>query len=150
MQQYERSEVSSFCREGRVKFVVKSIALAALVVVTSAQSYAEPLRSTSIPSSLADDEKRLMPKVMSEFYGTFDKDKACWISTKSGPPPQPGPYMWLGPENTVNEDTTYCMKPIRLDVIKSTGRKMLFVVAGGNLIGEDGQPHQRLIQNLEC
>jgi hypothetical protein len=56
-----------------MKFVAKSIALAALVVVTSAQSYAEPLRSTSIPSSLAGDEKRLMPKVMSEFYGTFDK-----------------------------------------------------------------------------
>jgi hypothetical protein len=50
--------------------------------------------------------------------------------------------MWLEPENTVNEDTTYCMKPIRLDVIKSTGRKMLFVVAGGNLIDEDGRPHQ--------
>jgi hypothetical protein len=123
-----------------VKFVAKSFALAALVLLTSGQSYAEPPRSTSIPSSLAGDEKRLMPKVMSEFYGTFDKEKACWISTKSGPPPRPGPYMWLGPENTVNEDTTYCMKPIRLDVIKSTGRKMLFVVAGGNLI--DGEVHR--------
>jgi hypothetical protein len=32
------------------------------------------------------------------------------------------------------------MKPIRLDVIKSNGRKMLFVVAGGNFLGDDGQP----------
>ena len=30
------------------------------------------------------------------------------------------------------------MKPIRLDVIKSTGRKMLFVVAGGNFVGGEG------------
>jgi hypothetical protein len=82
-----------------MKFVAKSIALAALVLVASGQSYAEPLRSTSIPSSLADDEKRLMLKVMNEFYGTFDKEKhpisidqkeekGCWISTKSGPYPQ--------------------------------------------------------------
>ena len=119
---------------GQMKFVAKSIALAALVLVTAGPGYAQPLRSTSIPSSLADDEKRLMPEVMNEFYGTFDKEKACWISTKSGQlTPVPAPYMWgVDTENTVNEDTTYCMKPIRLDVIKSTGRKMLFVVAGGN------------------
>jgi hypothetical protein len=119
--------------------------------VTAGPSYAEPLRSTSIPSSLADDEKRLLPKVMNEFYGTFDKEKqpfsfdkeekGCWISTKSRPPPEPGPHMWgIDTENTVNVDTTYCMKPIRLDVIKSNGRKMLFVVAGGNYLDEDGQP----------
>ena len=70
-----------------MKFVAKSIALAALVLVTAGPSYAQPLRSTSIPSSLADDEKRLMPEVMNEFYGSFDKEKACWISTNSGPPP---------------------------------------------------------------
>jgi hypothetical protein len=135
-----------------MKSVVKSIALAALVLVTSGQSYADPLRSTSIPSSLADDEKRLMPKVMSEFYGAFDKEKhpisfdkeekGCWISTKSGPYPQAAPYMWgFDKENTVNVDTTYCMKPIRLHVIKSNGRKMLFVVAGGQqLVGEQMEP----------
>jgi hypothetical protein len=49
--------------------------------------------------------------------------------------------MWgVDKENTVNVDTTYCMKPIRLDVIRSNGRKMLFVVAGGNYLDEDGQP----------
>ena len=32
------------------------------------------------------------------------------------------------------------MKPIRLDVTKSTGRKMLFIVAGGHHLDEDGQP----------
>ena len=124
-----------------MKFVAKSIALAALVLLTSGQSYADPLRSTSIPSNLADDEKRLMPKVMSEFYGSFDKEKGCWISTKSGPRPEPAPNMWgTDPENTVNEDITYCMKPIRLDVIKTAGRKMLFVVAGGNSLDKDGRP----------
>ena len=56
------------------------IALAALVLVTAGPGYAEPLGSTSIPSSLADDEKRLLPEVMSEFYGSFDKAKACWMS----------------------------------------------------------------------
>ena len=49
--------------------VVKSIALFALTGLMSVQSNAEPLRSTSIPSSLADDEKRLLPAVMNEFYG---------------------------------------------------------------------------------
>jgi hypothetical protein len=142
-------------REDRMKFVAKYIALATLVLVTIGPSYAKPLRSTSIPSSLADDEKRLMPKVMDEFYGSFDKEKhpfsfdkeekGCWISTKSGPPPEPGPHMWgVDTENvdteTVNVDTTYCMKPIRLDVIKSNSRRMLFVVAGGNYLDEDGQP----------
>jgi hypothetical protein len=49
--------------------------------------------------------------------------------------------MWgVDKENTVNVETTYCMKPIRLDVIKSNGRKMLFVVAGGNYLDENGQP----------
>jgi hypothetical protein len=80
------------------------VALATLVLVTAGPSYAQPLRSTSIPSSLADDEKRLLPEVMNEFYGSFDKEKhpfsfdkeekGCWISTKSGPQPEAAPYMW--------------------------------------------------------
>src|SRR5271168_4789393 len=98
-----------------MKLVAKSIALAALVLVTSGPSYAQPLRPTSIPSSLADDEKRLMPEVMNEFYGSFDKEKACWMSKhKEG-----------------EHEGTYCTKPVRLDVINSAGRKMLFIVAGG-------------------
>jgi hypothetical protein len=113
-----------------------AIALSALVLVTAGPSYAQPLRSTSIPSSLADDEKRLMPAVMTEFYGTFlphmkfkyeviggvsyeDKEEACWISK--------------------HEDATYCMKPIRLDVRSSAGRKMLFIVAFGQQITEYGE-----------
>jgi hypothetical protein len=99
-----------------------AIALAALVLVTAGPSYAQPLKSTSIPSSLADDETRLMPEVMTEFYGSFDKDKACWMSK--------------------HEDDTYCMKPVRLDVIKSTGRKMLFIVAGGQKLDEEGRPEE--------
>jgi hypothetical protein len=123
-----------------MKFVTKSIALAALVLVAAGPSDAQPLRSTSIPSSLDNDEKRLMPEVMNEFYGSFDKEKGCWISTKSGPLPEAASYMWgVDKENTVNVDITYCKKPIRLDVIKSNGRKMLFVVAGGNFL-EDGWP----------
>ena len=94
-----------------MKFVAKSIALAALVLVTAGPSYAQPLRSTSIPSSLADDEKRLMPEVMNEFYGTFDREKACWISKH---------------ENDGHEDT-YCMKPV------------IFIVAGGQKL-EEGIP----------
>jgi hypothetical protein len=105
-----------------MKFVA-SIALAALVLVTAGPSYAQPLRSTSIPSSLADDEKRLMPEVMNEFYGTFDREKACWISKH---------------EDDGHEDT-YCMKPIRLDVRSSSGRRMLFIVAGGQKL-EEGIP----------
>ena len=34
------------------------------------------------------------------------------------------------------------MKPIRLDVIKSTGRKTLFIVAGGQKLDEQGEPEQ--------
>jgi hypothetical protein len=89
-------------------------------------SYAQALRSTSIPSSLADDEKRLMPEVMNEFYGSFDKEKACWISKhKEG-----------------EHEGTYCTKPIRLDVINSAGRKMLFIVAGGQKLDEEGNPEE--------
>src|SRR5271169_5224075 len=96
-----------------MKLVVKSIALAALVLMTVGPSYAQPLRPTSIPSSLADDEKRLMPEVMNEFYGTFDKEKACWISTKSGPRPIPSACRRVDTADTDHEDATYCMKPIR-------------------------------------
>ena len=45
-------------KEGRMGFVVKSLALAALVLQPAGPTYAKPLRSTLIPSSLADDEKR--------------------------------------------------------------------------------------------
>jgi hypothetical protein len=106
-----------------MKFVAKSIALAALVLVTAGPSYAEPLRSTSIPSSLAADEKKLMPAVMTEFYGSFDREKTCWMSKHKD-----GEY-----------EATYCMKPVRLDVIKSSGRKMLFIVAGGHQLNEEGE-----------
>ena len=104
-----------------MKSVAISIALAAIVIVTVGPSYGEP-RSTSIPSSLADDETRLMPEVMTEFYGSFDKDKACWMSK--------------------HEDDTYCMKPIRLDAIRSSGRRMLFIVAGGQKLDEEGRPEE--------
>jgi hypothetical protein len=112
-----------------MKSVATSIALAAIVIVTVGPSYAQPPRSTSIPSRLADDEKRLMLEVMNEFYGTFDKEKACWISKH---------------QDTLfhKANRTYCMKPIRLDVIKSTGRKMLFIVAGGQRLDEEGEPEQ--------
>jgi hypothetical protein len=49
-----------------------------LILMTAGPCYAEPLRSTSIPSNLANDEKRLMPKVMSEFYGPFEKETGYW------------------------------------------------------------------------
>ena len=102
--------------------VAKFVALATLVLVAAGPSHAQPLRSTSIPSRLADDEKRLLPEVMTEFYGSFDREKSCWISK--------------------HEEGTYCMKPIRLDVIKSTGRKMLFIVAGGQKLDKEGRPEE--------
>jgi hypothetical protein len=61
-----------------------------------------------------------MPAVMSEFYGSFDREKSCWISK--------------------HEEGTYCMKPIRLDARSSSGRRMLFIVAGGKQLDEEGQP----------
>ena len=105
-----------------IKAVATSIALAALVLVTAGSSYVQALRSTSIPSSLADDEKRLMPEVMNEFYGSFDKEKTCWMSKH-----KEGEY-----------EGTYCMKPIRLDVLNSAGRKMIFIVAGGHQVKMKG------------
>jgi hypothetical protein len=105
-----------------MKFVAKSIALAALVLVTGGPSHAEKLRSTSIPSRLADDEKRLLPEVMTEFYGSFDREKSCWISK--------------------HEEGTYCMKPIRLDARSSSGRRMLFIVAGGQQLDKEGRPEE--------
>ena len=61
-----------------------------------------------------------MPAVMTEFYGSFDREKSCWISK--------------------HEEGTYCMKPIRLDARSSSGRRMLFIVAGGKQLDEEGQP----------
>ena len=105
-------EAAKACKSGKLPFSA----------APAGPSYAQPLRSTSIPSSLADDEKRLMPEVMNEFYGSFDKEKACWMSKH-----KEGEY-----------EGTYCMKPIRLDVINSAGRKMIFIVAGGHQVNEDG------------
>jgi hypothetical protein len=65
-----------------------------------------------------------MPEVMNEFYGSFDEEKACWMSKH-----KEGEY-----------EGTYCMKPVRLDVIRSTGQKMLFIVAGGQQLDEEGRP----------
>jgi len=106
-----------------MKLIAKSIALAVLVLVTASSSQAEPLRSTSIPSSLADDEKGLLPKVMAEFYGSFDKKKACWMSKH-----REGEY-----------ESAYCMKPIGLDVRSSLGRKMFFIVAFGQMLDDEGE-----------
>jgi hypothetical protein len=50
-----------------------------------------------------------------------NKEEACWISKH-----REGEY-----------EGTYCMKPIRLDVRSSAGRRMLFIVAFGQLITED-------------
>jgi hypothetical protein len=102
--------------------VAKSMVLATFVLVATGLSYAQPLGSTSIPASLADDEKRLLPEVMTEFYGSFDREKSCWISK--------------------HEDGTYCMKPIRLDATSSSGRRMLFIVAGGQQLDKEGRPEE--------
>jgi hypothetical protein len=99
----------------------KFIALAALVLITAGPSYGEQLRSTSIPASLANDEKRLLPEVMSEFYGPFEKETGCWITKRQD-------------FSIPQEDAVFCMKPIRLDVRLSNGRKMLFIAAGGERI----------------
>jgi hypothetical protein len=101
----------------------KFIALAALVLIAADPSYGEPLRSTSIPSSLADDEKRLLPEVMNDFYGPFEKETGCWITK------HPDFFIPHGAE-----DAAFCVKPIRLDVRLSSGRKFLFIVAGGERI----------------
>jgi hypothetical protein len=103
-----------------MKCVAKFVVLTTLVLVTAGPSYAQPLRSTSIPSRLAEDEKRLLPEVMTAFYGSFDRAKSCWISKHEG--------------------GTYCMKPIRLDARSSSGRRMLFIVAGGQQLDEEGRP----------
>ena len=107
-----------------MKFVAKSVVLAALALMTVGPSYAQPLRSTSIPSSLADDEKRLLPEVMREFYGSFNKEKACWVSEHKD-----GEF-----------ENNYCMKPIRLDVRLSNGQKALFIVVFGQQLDEEGKP----------
>src|SRR5260370_12128093 len=61
-------------------------------------------------------------------------------STKSGPRLLPSIDGRGGVDDTDHEDATYCMKPIRLDVRSSTGRKMLFIVAGGQQLDKEGRP----------
>ena len=79
-----------------MNFSAKPMTLAALVLLTTGPSYGQPLRSTSIASSLANDEKRLLPVVMNEFYGSFEKETGYWIAKQEGMPD--------------------CVKPLRLDV----------------------------------
>ena len=71
-------------REGIMKFVAKPFALAAFVVVTAGPSYAEPLRSTSIPSSFSDDEKRLMPKPLSAAQGNLSRLRPRIVKANEG------------------------------------------------------------------
>jgi hypothetical protein len=62
----------------------------------------------------------LMHTVMNKFYGTFNQKSACWISRRA--------------------DTTYCMKPYKLDEVGSDKNHRFFVVVAGQTLGDDGSP----------
>jgi hypothetical protein len=63
-----------------MKLIAKSIALAVLVLVAAGPSYAQPLRSTSIPSRLADESARSCCSMSQRFSFIVDVGSRCELS----------------------------------------------------------------------
>lgn len=90
-------------------------------LILSALGFASAL-AASIPADAAKDPKTLWRKVMEDYYGPYDRAKKCWVATLHG--------------------EHVCMRPHRLDQISIRGANHLFLVIGGTVLGDDGEPQQ--------
>lgn len=93
--------------------------LAALVVsgLCFASAFAAP-----IPADAGKQPKTLWRLVMEDYYGLYDQGKKCWVATLHGEQVR--------------------MRPHRLDQASIHGVNHLFLVIGGVVLGDDGQPQQ--------
>jgi len=81
-----------------------------------------PAVAAPIPADTAKDPKTLWRLVMQEYYGAYDKTRKCWVATLHG--------------------EQVCMRPHRLDQVSIHGTDHLFLVIGGVVLGDDGEPQQ--------
>lgn len=58
-------------------------------------------------------------RVMTEFYGSYSKERSCWIGRHGG--------------------AKYCTKPARLDIVGSDTNSKIFIAVSGPKLDEDGQ-----------
>ena len=81
-----------------------------------------PVYAASIPAAAAKDPKTLWRLVMQDYYGRYDRAKKCWVAILDG--------------------EQVCMRPHRLDLAAIHGVNHLFLVIGGSVLGDDGEPRQ--------
>jgi hypothetical protein len=75
-----------------------------------------------IPADAARQPKTLWRLVMEDYYGPYDQTKKCWVARL--------------------DDEQVCMRPHRLDQVSIRGVNHLFLVIGGAVLGDDGEPRQ--------
>lgn len=87
----------------------------AILALLAATAFAGP-----IPADAAKNPKVLWRLVMEDYYGPYDKARKCWVASL--------------------QDEQVCMRPHRLDQVSIRGVDHLFLVVGGTVLGDDGQP----------
>lgn len=87
----------------------------AILALLAATAFAGP-----IPADAAKNPKVLWRLVMEDYYGPYDKARKCWVARL--------------------QDEQVCMRPHRLDQVSIRGVDHLFLVVGGTVLGDDGQP----------
>ncbi|MDB5556295.1 MAG: hypothetical protein JWL86_6279 [Rhizobium sp.] len=94
--------------------------ISAAVFVLACMSTAA--RAETIPADAIDTPKVLWRMVMEDFYGPYDKALKCWTAR-------------MGVDHV-------CMRPHRLDQVEINGVNHIFLVIGGPLLDEAGQPRE--------
>lgn len=90
------------------------------LVVLGAFHASSSAAAAPIPADAAQQPKILWRSVMEDYYGPYNKAKKCWVARLDG--------------------QRVCMRPHRLDQIAIHGVNHLFLVVGGTVLGDDGQP----------
>ena len=98
-----------------------SLLLGLTALVLSGLCFAPALAAPS-PADAAKNPKTLWRLVMEGYYGPYNKAKKCWVATLDG--------------------EQVCMRPHRLDQAVIHGANHLFLVIGGTVLGDDGEPQQ--------
>lgn len=71
----------------------------------------------SLPSGLAAQPRELWQVVMTGVYGPYDKAQKCWVGTRGA--------------------DRFCMRPHKLDIVKSGGAERLFMAISGSASGAE-------------
>ena len=104
-------------RQGQSNLLRTLLIFASLAASVSDGSAAAA--QVSLPASLLGTPKLLWRSVMTSFYGQYDRKLKCWIGRD-------------------DQQTAYCMKPIKLDTVETNSGKVLYISIGGQALGKDG------------